>query len=80
MARIYKITWEPVGAADTDEEKEFLESFILESQEAKYYADEDLLSDVIERWQEDGKEPPESMVKFLREQIGNGDFSFTVAY
>ena len=80
MARIYKITVEPVGAADTEEEKEFLESFILESQEAEYYADEDLLSDAIERWREDGKEPPESMVKFLREQIGNGDFCFTVAY
>lgn len=80
MARIYRITVEPVGAADTDEEKEFLSDFILEGGEPEYYADEELLEQTIEGWRECGKEPPESIVKLLREQIGNGDFSFTVAY
>ena len=72
---------EPVGAADSDDETDFLQQFILEGyEETTYYATEELLTEAIEAWRVSGKEPPESMVSLLREQIGNGDFCFTVAY
>ena len=80
MARIYRITMEPVGAADTDEEMDFLNDFILEGGEPEYYVNEELLDQTIEGWRECGKEPPERIVNFLREQTRNGDFCFQVAY
>ncbi|MBW2673830.1 MAG: hypothetical protein JRD89_10520 [Deltaproteobacteria bacterium] len=81
MARIYRITMEYVGVADTDEETDFLEEFIVEGyQEPTYYATAELLNEAIETWRDGGNEPPERMVNLLREQIGNGEFCFTVAY
>lgn len=64
-----------------DKEFDFLERFMTEAHEAEYYLDKERLEEIVKEYKADGKEIPEGLIKFLREQMReDGDFDFVISW